>query len=102
MTTIVLQSGMMWGRNTMHSRTGVAGFLPLRHLGSTHPTPVSTRSAMGLDHLSRNVRTHPRREEPAHGSVEVPFDARGHGLPREGRGTLPQRLSRGDLRRDGA
>jgi hypothetical protein len=38
MTTIVLQSGMKWGRTLMHSRTGVAGLLPLRHLGSTHPT----------------------------------------------------------------
>ena len=40
MTTFVLQSGMKWGRTLMHSRTGVAGLLPLRHLGSTHPRPT--------------------------------------------------------------
>src|SRR5215203_2232546 len=27
---------MKWGRTSMYSRTGVAGLLPLRHLGSTH------------------------------------------------------------------
>ena len=37
MTTKVLQSGRKWSTTLSHSRTGVAGLLPLRHLGSTHP-----------------------------------------------------------------
>src|SRR5829696_399435 len=103
MTTIVLQSGMKWGTTRTYSRTAVAGLLPLRHLGSTrHTLRHAARSAMGLDHLSRNVRAHPGREEPAYGAVEVPFHARGTCLPREGSGTLPEPVSRRDVRRDGA
>src|SRR4051812_17350417 len=35
MTAIVLQSGGLWGTLAVRSRSGVAGLLPLRHLGST-------------------------------------------------------------------
>ena len=31
----MLQGGTKWGTTHAHSRTGVAGLLPLRHLGST-------------------------------------------------------------------
>ena len=54
LTTIVLQSGTKWGTLLSRSRSGVAGLLPLRHLGSTdHPyghapwpftAPSNTRS----------------------------------------------------------
>ena len=37
MTTNVLQSGLKWGTFSSRSRSGVAGLLPLRHLGSTEP-----------------------------------------------------------------
>src|SRR5687768_14513162 len=46
-TTFVLQGGMKWGRTHVHSRTGVAGLLPLRHLGSTHPTPTTDSERHG-------------------------------------------------------
>src|SRR5918995_4048435 len=100
MTTIVLQGGMKWGTTSMHSRTGVAGLLPLRHLGSTQlPPRPAIRLAMGLG-FPRNLRTHPRREEPADGAVEVPRGARRQGLPRQGRRLLLERVSRGHLHRD--
>src|SRR3954452_4778660 len=75
MTTIVLQSGTKWGRFPSRSRSGVAGLLPLRHLGSTDLLDMR----LGL---SRHLRPHARCEETAHGSVEAPYRLRRRSLPR--------------------
>src|SRR5215216_8159120 len=83
-------AGPGW-RGSSHSATSVR----------LSPRPDADRSAMGLDHLSRNLRTHTRREEPAHGAVEVPFDACRLRLSRARRGTLPEPVSGRNLRRDG-
>ena len=49
MTTKVLQSGTKWGRNPCDGRTVVAGFLPLRHRGSTQlPSPDLTAWALAF------------------------------------------------------
>src|SRR3954449_9813264 len=42
MTRSVLQSGGKWGTLTLRSRSGVAGLLPLRHLGSTDSLAART------------------------------------------------------------
>src|SRR3954449_8856769 len=76
MTTIVLQSGVKWGTFPSRSRSGVAGLLPLRHLGSTD---LLMDMRLGL---SRHLRSHARLQEPAHGSVEAPDCLRRGRLPR--------------------
>ena len=93
-TTNVLQGGTEWGTVPLYSRSGVAGLLPLRHLGSTRLHRSTGHMSLGLQ---RQLRTHARREAPAHGAVEVPRPAGGHGVPREGSGSLHQRVSRTDL-----
>ena len=99
MTTKVLQSGRKWGTNPLAQpdRGGGAPPTPPPRFDSSRRT--SSRSAMRLG-LPRNVRPHARREEPAHGAVEVPFGARRQGLPRQGRRPLLERLSRGDVHGD--
>src|SRR5215216_2847041 len=93
MSTIVLQSGLKWGTFSSRSRSGVAGLLPLRHLGSTDLFAL-------LDMrfgLPRHLRSLPRRQAPAHGPVEAPCRVLRGGLP-GGRGrSLLVAVSRDDL-----
>ena len=92
-TTIVLQSGGKWGTFLSRSRSGVAGLLPLRHLGSTEPFAALDMS-LGL-----------------HGTFDHSLDAKNRltvpsklragllrgGLPRQGRGPLHLAVSLHDL-----
>src|SRR5215210_8049241 len=93
MTTIVLQSGVMWGTFISRSRSGVAGLLPLRHLGSTEPFAALDMS-IGLP---RHLRSLPRRQAPADGPVEAAGRVLGGGLPRQGRRPLHLAVSVRDL-----
>ena len=61
MTTNVLQSGTKWGTFLVRSRSGVAGLLPLRHLGSTRPP-----SRFAIRHAPW----------PSHGTFEHTLDAK--------------------------
>src|SRR5215207_10368350 len=94
----VLQGVTMWGTTPRDSRSGVAGLLPLRHLGSTR---TSYADSMHLG-LSRHVRTHARRQAPAHGAVEVPQRARGARRAGASRRPLHLGVSGRDLRGDDA
>ena len=69
MTTIVLQSGTKWGTFPLAKpvRGGGAPPTPPPRIDST----PSARPDMSLG-LPRQLRTHARREAPAHGAVEVP------------------------------
>src|SRR3954451_2182099 len=93
MTTIALQSRMKWGTFNPRSRSGVAGLLPLRHLGSTDSfAPLDMRLG-----LSRHLRPLTRREAPAHGPVEAPGSLLGGRLPGRGCGRVPLAVSGQDL-----
>ena len=75
-------AGPGW-RGSSHSATSVR-LIPRHH---------RTQSGMGLG-LSRNLRTHPRREEPADRAVAVPLRARRTGVSRQGRRTPACRSTR--------
>src|SRR5829696_2451746 len=93
MSTIVLQSGLKWGTFSSRSRSGVAGLLPLRHLGSTDLFAL-------LDMrfgLPRHLRSLPRRQAPAHGPVEAPCRVLRGGIPGGGSGPVPLAVSGEDL-----
>src|SRR3954471_18940871 len=93
MTRIVLQSGRKWGTLLSRSRSGVAGLLPLRHLGSTEPFAALDMS-IGLP---RHLRSLPRRQAPADGPVEAPCRVLRGRLPGGGRRPLPLAVSVHDL-----
>src|SRR3954467_5734684 len=94
----VLQSGAMWGTFLVRSRSGVAGLLPLRHLGSTDLPRFADDMRLGLH---RHLRTQPRRQEPADRPVQVPGGPQQGRLPFEGDGQLRLAVSRADLYADG-
>src|SRR3990167_10467551 len=58
------------------SWTGEVEFLPLNLLGPRSLLSGGTSPGITFNGLSRKLRTLARRQEPAHGSVEVPRRAR--------------------------
>src|SRR5262245_3139723 len=90
MSTIVLQSGLKWGKFSSRSRSGVAGLLPLRHLGSTDSFAALLHMRLGL---SPHLRPLTRRQAPAHGAVEAPRILLGGRVPGRGRGPVPVAVS---------
>src|SRR3954451_23574918 len=59
-TRNVLQSGTVWGTFPSRSRSGVAGLLPLRHLGSTEPFAPGWTHEPWPSTAPSNTRSTPR------------------------------------------